>query len=95
MIKYSKILIKLSGESLGNNGEFHLEKVQHILEEIAELHNMGVQIGIVLGGGNFIRGSQLQQLGIPRQVADDMGMLGTVINALLFHINPYMINMLI
>ena len=84
MIKYNKILIKLSGESLGNNGEFHLEKVQHILEEIAELHNMGVQIGIVLGGGNFIRGSQLQQLGIPRQVADDMGMLGTVINALLF-----------
>jgi len=84
MKKYNKILIKLSGESLGKNGQFHLERVQHILDEIVQLHDNEVQIGIVVGGGNFIRGAQLATAGIPRQVADDMGMLGTVINALLF-----------
>ena len=49
-----------------------------------QLHDNEVQIGIVVGGGNFIRGAQLTTAGISRQVADDMGILGTVINALLF-----------
>lgn len=79
------ILIKLSGESLaGNNADkrgLDDEYVTSICEKIKELHDNGFKIGIVSGGGNFMRGGRTSKV-INREVADYMGMMGTVINAL-------------
>ncbi|OGZ97086.1 MAG: UMP kinase [Candidatus Sungbacteria bacterium RIFCSPLOWO2_02_FULL_51_17] len=83
-IAYTRILLKLSGETLGGRGGFGLDiaSAEYIAREVKEAHNLGCEIAIVIGGGNFIRGEKLSQLGIDRPTADSMGMLGTVINAL-------------
>ncbi len=84
-LKYSRIVLKLSGEALcGVDGGFGIrhETLQQIAAEIAELHRMGVQIGIVVGGGNIFRGLKGASAGMDRSQSDYMGMLATVINSL-------------
>ena len=82
--KYKRVLIKLSGEALaGAKGVgIDLPTVQTIAKEIAEVHELGVQIALVIGGGNLWRGEPAAQAGMDRVQADYTGMLGTVMNAL-------------
>ena len=82
--KYKRILIKLSGEALaGNKGVgIDLATVQTIAKEIAEVHSSGVEIALVIGGGNLWRGEPAAAAGMDRVQADYTGMLGTVMNAL-------------
>jgi uridylate kinase len=81
---FHRILLKLSGEALMGSQGFGVEPamVARIAEEVEEVRRLGVQIGIVVGGGNFIRGVVASESGIDRVVADQMGMLATVINGL-------------
>jgi len=80
---YKRVLLKLSGEVFGG-GKVGLDPdvVRGIAEQIAEAAREGVQVAVVIGGGNFFRGSELQQKGMDRTRADYMGMLGTVLNCL-------------
>lgn len=80
---YQRILLKLSGEALaGANNGFDPVVLASIAEEVKSMRNLGVEVAIVVGGGNFIRGKFAEQMGIDRVQADYMGMLGTVINAI-------------
>jgi uridylate kinase len=83
-IKYKRVLLKLSGESLmGNNGYGIDPKVlDFYAEEIKKVHDAGVQLGIVIGGGNIFRGLNAEEQGIDRVTGDQMGMLATMINSL-------------
>ncbi len=82
--QYRRVLLKMSGEALLGDREFgHDRSVLHQLaEDVAEVHAMGVELCLVIGGGNIIRGGTLAAAGVERSTADYMGMLGTVINAL-------------
>jgi uridylate kinase len=82
-VAYSRVLLKLSGEALaGDKGlVFDFERVNRFCDEIKEVADMGVGVGLVIGGGNIVRGSQLSRNGMDRVTADYMGMLGTVIFA--------------
>jgi len=82
--KYGKVLLKLSGEALAGNRGFGIEPsiVDLITNEIIAVHEMGVSLGVVIGGGNIVRGALASQKGMDRVQADYMGMLATVINAL-------------
>jgi len=82
--KYSRILLKLSGEALLGDMEYGIDPkvTARIAREVGELIDMGVQVGMVIGGGNIFRGAGLSQAGIDRVTADQMGMLATVMNAL-------------
>lgn len=82
--KYQRILLKLSGEGLVGKGGFGIDPVtiEYFAEEIKSICNMGVQVCVVIGGGNYFRGSSASALGIERTNADYMGMLATVMNAL-------------
>ena len=84
MAKYQRILLKLSGEVLAGGGAFGVDaaRVAALSEEIAEVARAGVQIGLVVGGGNFFRGVAAAAQQMDRVAADHMGMLATVINAL-------------
>jgi uridylate kinase len=81
---FRRVLLKLSGEALMGNQGFGVDPLvaARIAEEVHEVHALGVQIAIVIGGGNFIRGVAASASGIDRVVADHMGMLATIINAL-------------
>ena len=81
---FKRILLKLSGEALAANQGFGVEasRIHEIAGEINEVHKLGVQIAIVVGGGNFFRGVAQQAKDMDRVSADHMGMLATVINAL-------------
>jgi uridylate kinase len=81
---YKRIVLKLSGEALAGERGFGLDtdKVAGITAEIAEIHALGVEIGVVVGGGNFFRGVEEQAREMDRVSADSMGMLSTVINAI-------------
>jgi len=80
---YKRVLLKLSGEALtGNEKNFDPVVLQKLAEEIKEAQAMGVQIAVVVGGGNFIRGKTLTDIGIDRVQGDHMGMLATIINSL-------------
>jgi uridylate kinase len=81
---YRRIVLKLSGEALMGRQSFGLDEevVRKIAGEIADVHRLGVQIGIVIGGGNIIRGVAASARGIDRVTGDHMGMIATVINAL-------------
>jgi uridylate kinase len=83
-IKYRRILLKVSGESLAGEKKFGLEPatLTAIAREIKKVVDLRVEVGIVVGGGNIFRGLQASAQGIDRAVADNMGMLATVINAL-------------
>ncbi|MFO7244369.1 MAG: UMP kinase [Actinomycetes bacterium] len=78
-----RVLLKLSGEMFGGGAVgLDADVVQRIAREVAEAVRAGVQVAIVVGGGNFFRGAELSQRGMERARADYMGMLGTVMNAL-------------
>src|ERR1700744_6363837 len=84
-LKYSRIVLKLSGEALcGRDGGFGIdgEVIRATAAELAEVYALGVQIGIVVGGGNIFRGLKGAATGMDRSQADHMGMLATVINSL-------------
>ncbi len=82
--QYSRILLKLSGEVLGGEGGFGIspEAVQGMAEQICEVRELGVQIVVVIGGGNIYRGLGAAERGIERATGDYMGMLATIINSL-------------
>ncbi len=82
--KYRRILLKLSGEVLAGGASFGIsaERVSKLAAELAEVAHAGVQIGLVVGGGNFFRGVAAAAKNMDRVTADHMGMLATVINAL-------------
>src|SRR3954468_15483581 len=82
--KYRRILLKLSGEALGGEGALGIcpEAVHEMARQVREVRDMGVEVVIVVGGGNIFRGLQGSERGIERVTGDYMGMLGTVINAL-------------
>ena len=86
--KYKRILIKLSGEALaGEKGVgINIATVQKMAEEIKEVHELGIQIALVIGGGNLWRGEPAAEAGMDRVQADYTGMLGTVMNALVWQI---------
>lgn len=84
MAKYKRILLKLSGESLMGSKQYGIDEVRlnEYAEQIKEIAEMGVQIGIVIGGGNIFRGLSGASKGFDRVKGDQMGMLATVINSL-------------
>ncbi len=83
MSAYNRVLLKLSGEVFGGGRVgLDLDVINAIAREIADVARSGVQVAIVVGGGNFFRGAELQQRGMERARADYMGMLGTVMNCL-------------
>ncbi len=83
-LKYKRILLKISGEALaGAKGfGFDFDVITRLAKEIKAVGEMGAGIGLVIGGGNIVRGTQISKMGMDRVAADYMGMLGTVINAL-------------
>ncbi|NQV68855.1 MAG: UMP kinase [Pseudohongiella sp.] len=82
--KYNRILLKLSGEALTGDAEFGIDPkvLDRMAVEIGQLVGLGVQIGLVIGGGNLFRGAALHAAGMERVTGDHMGMLATVMNAL-------------
>ncbi|MCY4476243.1 MAG: UMP kinase [Chloroflexi bacterium] len=85
--RYSRILLKLSGESFkgGKNFGIDYQTVRYIAGEIKQVHDAGVGIGVVVGGGNMWRGTDYEAQGMDRSSADHAGMLATVMNALVLH----------
>ncbi|NUP56338.1 MAG: UMP kinase [Gemmatimonadaceae bacterium] len=83
-LRYPRVLLKISGEALaGERGlGFDFDTMARIADEIQKVVSSGADLGLVIGGGNIVRGSQLSKMGMDRVSADYMGMLGTVINAL-------------
>ena len=83
-LRYPKALVKISGESLAGDQGFGIEPqvVEKLTREVGEVHAAGVELGLVVGGGNIVRGAVASQQGMDRVSADYMGMLATVINAL-------------
>jgi uridylate kinase len=83
-MKYRRVLLKLSGEALAGDRGFGIDPavVDRITDEIRNVHRMGVSLGLVIGGGNIVRGTKASEEGMDRVQADYMGMLATVINAL-------------
>jgi uridylate kinase len=83
-LQYRRVLVKLSGEALAGDKGFGIDfgVIDRLTEEIREVHGMGANLGLVMGGGNIMRGTAASQQGMDRVSADYMGMLATVINAL-------------
>ena len=83
---YKRILLKLSGEALSGPDPFgiHLPTLQSIAAQVKEVHGLGIEVGIVLGGGNIFRGMAGAAHGMDRATADYMGMIATVMNAVAF-----------
>ncbi len=84
-MQYKRIVLKISGEILGSRSEgepIHAQSLENICEEIKAVSDMGVEVGLVVGGGNIFRGLQGSDKGIDRTTGDSMGMLATVINGL-------------
>lgn len=83
-MKYKRILLKLSGESLMGSKQFGIdnERLANYAAEIKEIHEMGIEIAIVIGGGNIFRGVQAEEGGMDRTHGDYMGMLATMINSM-------------
>ena len=82
--RYKRVLLKLSGEALMGDGEFGIDPkvLDRMALEIGQLIGIGVQVGLVIGGGNLFRGAALQEAGMDRVTGDHMGMLATVMNGL-------------
>ena len=83
-LPYPRVLLKLSGEALaGEKGSaFDFATVKRVADEVGSVVKAGASVGLVIGGGNIVRGRSLSEIGVERVTADYMGMLGTVINAL-------------
>lgn len=82
--KYKRILLKISGEALQGEGDFGIDPsvLNRMALEIGQLIGIGVQVGLVIGGGNLFRGAALSEAGLDRVTGDQMGMLATMMNAL-------------
>lgn len=82
--KYKRVLLKLSGEALMGDGDFGIDPkvLDRMALEVGQLIGIGVQVGMVIGGGNLFRGAALNEAGMDRVTGDHMGMLATVMNAL-------------
>ncbi|PKA10692.1 UMP kinase, partial [Leptospira meyeri] len=82
--RFKRILIKLSGEALAGEGELGIDtnKTFSLAGQIKEVHDLGLEVAVVVGGGNMIRGETLAKSGMDRATADYMGMLGTIMNGL-------------
>ena len=82
--KYKRIMLKISGEALMGSKRFGLDPqtVRRIADEVKHVHDLGVDVCMVIGGGNIFRGNQGEQLGIERPTSDSMGMIATLLNAL-------------
>lgn len=86
MNMYKRVLLKLSGEALqAPDNAFNPELLKSLADVLKQVTERGIQVGIVVGGGNIIRGKFAQQLSLPRVTADNMGMLATVMNSLAIH----------
>jgi uridylate kinase len=86
--RFRRVLLKLSGEALApaqGNG-IDLDAVGEIAKEVKEVANLGIELALVIGAGNILRGSEYEARGMDRSTADQMGMLATVINALAMHV---------
>ena len=84
-LKYRRILLKISGEAISSPADvFDLRTVDALISEILTVHALGAEIGIVIGGGNIVRGEKLAGAGFNKSRSDYMGMLATVINGMLF-----------
>lgn len=83
-LKYKRVLLKLSGEALGGKSGFgiNVDEAESIATRIKKVHDMGVEVAVVLGAGNLWRGKQGLRRGMDRSTADYMGMLGTVMNSM-------------
>ncbi len=83
-LKYERVLLKFSGEALMGDGQFGLDAqtLRQVVSEVKALRELGVEVGLVVGGGNIFRGAQIMGSGIQRTTGDHMGMMATVINAL-------------
>jgi uridylate kinase len=83
-VPYKRVLLKLSGEALMGEGSFGIQPavLERLISEMKAVVDLGVQLGIVIGGGNIFRGIALSRAGVERVTADQMGMLATVMNAL-------------
>lgn len=83
-LRYKRILLKFSGEALMGDNDFGLDAqtLKKVVGQVKALRDLGVEVGIVVGGGNIFRGAQIQGSGIQRTTGDHMGMMATVINAL-------------
>jgi uridylate kinase len=84
-VKYKRVLLKLSGEIFKGEQTFGLERqmVERLADDLKGVHNLGVQLGVVVGGGNIFRGGSDLAQGMNRVVADNIGMIATLINSLL------------
>ncbi len=83
-LRYPRVLIKLSGEALAGQAGFgfDFDTIDRLADELVSVIRLGATVGLVIGGGNIVRGTILSKMGLDRVTADYMGMLGTVINAL-------------
>ena len=83
-LAYKRVIVKLSGEALMGGQQFGIspEMIRYVAGEILDIYKLGVEIGIVVGGGNIFRGIAASSYGMDRTAADHMGMLATVINSL-------------
>jgi uridylate kinase len=81
---YRRVIIKLSGEALSGGDAFGIDQatVERLAADLAAAAKLGVELGVVVGGGNIFRGAEVSARGVPRPVADTMGMLATVMNCL-------------
>ena len=84
-LRYRRVVVKLSGEALAGTAGSGVDpaSLAHVAQEILSVHDLGVQIAVVVGGGNYFRGRMAEGWGISRAEADNIGMLGTVMNALM------------
>ena len=84
-MRYKRVLLKLSGQAVSGDGDFGFSAkvLEHIADEVLALHAEGVEVSIVIGGGNIFRGTLAAQWGIERAEADNIGMMGTVVNSLM------------
>jgi uridylate kinase len=83
-LKYKRILLKLSGEAIGGESGYGIDvdQAESVASRIKDVHEMGVEVGVVLGAGNLWRGKQGLERGMDRSTADYMGMMGTIMNSM-------------
>jgi uridylate kinase len=81
---YRRVIVKLSGEALCGNGDFGIDQatIERLAADLVATARLGVELGVVVGGGNIFRGVEVSERGVPRPVGDTMGMLATVMNCL-------------
>ena len=84
MLKYKRILLKLSGEALAGDKKFGISNdiLDNFARQLKEVHDLGVELAIVIGGGNIFRGLAGQEQGFDRATGDSLGILATIMNAL-------------